>query len=239
LAERARSEVPGYEYDADRDRRWRAIVDDFCVLETKNEAAGVVPRLLQAGVRRVLEVGSNWGPVAARLGPRGVATICVELDAEVVRLAHRPAVRATAACLPFASASVDAVTAMNVLYFLARPAEAVAEARRVLRPNGIFVACTQMRDNDPELRDVVPGWGRPSTFDGDNAAAVVRGIFGDVQVETWDFVAYRFPDREAIAEYLAVFHKLPVDEARGRAALLPTPLALTKRGLYVWAKKNG
>ena len=236
MAGSAPSDVPGYEHDPDRDRRWRSIVERFCVLATRNEADGVVPRLLGAGVRRVLEVGSNRGPVAERLAARGVFTVCVELDADVVRLAHRPAVRATAARLPVADASVDAVSALNVLYFLPRPEEAVAEARRALRPSGLFVACTQRRDNDPELRDVAPGWGKPSSFDGDNAEAVVRHVFDDVEVEPWDVTAYRFPDRAAVAEYLAVFYKLPAEEARRRAATLPSPLALTKRGLYVWAR---
>ena len=169
---------------------------------------------------------------------RGVDTVCVELDAEIVRLAQEPAIRATAVCLPFADRSVDAVTALNILYFLGRPEEGVAEAKRVLRPGGIFVACTQMRDNDPELRDVAPGWGESSSFDGDNAEAIVRSVFGDVEVEPWDLVAYRFPDRDAIAEYLAVFYRLPEDEARRRAASLPCPLELTKRGVYAWAKKD-
>lgn len=239
MAGRTTTEVSGYDYDADRDRRWRSIVDRFCVLEAKNEADGVVPRLLQAGVQRVLEVGSHRGPVAERLVLHGVTTICVELDAEVVRLAHKPAVRATATRLPFADASVDAVTAMNVLYFLPQPEIAVAEAQRVLRSGGIFVASTQMRNNDPELRQVVTGWGEPTSFDGDNAADLVRSVFDDVHVEPWDVIAYRFPNRDAITEYLAVFCKLPADEARRRAAFLPSPLALTKRGIYVWATQRG
>jgi SAM-dependent methyltransferase len=233
------AEVLTYDYDAERDRRWRAIVDRFCVLDERNEADTVVPRLLEAGARRVVVVGSHWGPGAERLGPRGVATICVELDAEIVKLAHTPAVRATAASLPFRDASVDAVTAMNVLYFLEHPEDGVAEAHRVLRQGGLFVSCTQMRDNDPELRNVAPGWGEPQTFDGDNAEAVVRSVFEDVEVEPWDVVAYRFPDHDALAEYLAVFYKLPEDEARQRASSLPCPLDLTKRGLFVWATKHG
>lgn len=238
LAGQTTPEVPGYGYDPERDRRWRSIVDRFCVLDGTNEADAVVPRLLQSGVQRVLEVGSHRGPVAERLAPYGVTTICVELDADIVRLAHTPAVRATAARLPFIEACVDAVTALNVLYFLPRPGDAVAEARRVLRPGGIFVACTQMRDNDPELRNVAPGWGEPSSFDGDNAETVVRSVFDEVQVEPWDVIAYRFPDRPAITEYLTVFYKLPEVEARRRATSLPAPLSLTKRGLYVWATKS-
>lgn len=232
------ADVPGYDYDPERDRCWRTIVDRFCVLQTTNEADDVVPRLLGAGVRRVLEVGSHWGPVAERLAPRGVATVCVELDADVVRQAHTPAVRVTAERLPFSDASVDVVTALNVLYFLARPGNAVAEARRVLRPGGTFVACTQMRDNDPELRDVAPDWGAPGTFDGEDAGAIVRAVFEDVTVEPWDVVAYRLPDADAVSEYLAVFYRIPHDEARRRAATLPIPLTVTKRGVYIWARQR-
>jgi SAM-dependent methyltransferase len=229
------TDVPRYDYNRDREQRWRSIVDRFCALETKNEADFIVPRLLQAGVNHVLEVGSNRGPVAERLAPHGVTTICIELDAGIVRLAHKPAVQATADHLPFAAGSVDAVTAMNVLYFLPRPEEAVTEARRVLRPDGIFVASTQMRDNDPELREVAPGWGEPGTFDGEDAEEIVRTVFEDVTAERWDVVAYRLPDRAAIAEYLTVFYNLPDDEAQRRAATLPAPLPITKRGIYVWA----
>jgi SAM-dependent methyltransferase len=232
------SEVPQYVYDPERVRRWRSLVDRYCVLAMRNEADDVVPRLVDAGARLVLEVGSSWGPVAERLAPSGIAAICVELDGEAVKIAHRPTVQATAARLPFLDRSVDAVTALNVLYFLAKPEVAVAEARRVLRPGGLFVACTQMRDNDPELRDVAPGWGEPSTFDGDNAETIVRTAFDDVRLEPWDVVAYCFPDHDAISQYLAVFYQLREEEAQRRAALLPAPLALTKRGLYVWARRT-
>jgi SAM-dependent methyltransferase len=225
-------------FDSEREWRWQAIIARYCVLAIRNEADDVVPRLLQAGVHRVLEVGSNRGPVAERLAQHGVTTICVELDAQIVRLALKPAVRATCARLPFGDATIDAVTALNVLYFLAGPVEAVAEAWRVLRPGGIFVACTQMRDNDLELRDVAPEWGEGSSFDGDNAEAIVRSVFDDVWVEPWNVVAYRFPDRDAIAEYLAVFYKLAEAEAHRRAATLPSSLGLTKRGVYVWARRG-
>jgi SAM-dependent methyltransferase len=231
--------TPCYDYNPDRDRRWRALVDRYCALAERNEADMVVPRLLAVGVQRVLEVGSHWGPVAERLAPHGVTTICLELDAAVVRLAHPPAVRATAAVLPFADGVFDAVTALNVLYFLAEPTRAIAEARRVLRHGRTFVACTQMRDNDPEFRDVAPGWGASSSFDGEDAERIVRTVFDEVSVEPWDVVAYRLPDRAAVTEYLAVFYKLPHDEALRRAVTLPAPLTVTKRGVFVWATKRG
>lgn len=141
------------------------------------------PGFSARALQRVVEVGSNWGPVAERLAPREIVTFCVESDPDIVRSAHRPSVRATAARLPFANGSVDAVTALNVLHFLDNPEEGVAEAHRILRENGIFVACTQMRDNDPEFKDVIPGWGEPQTFEGENAEAVVGTAFDDVEVE--------------------------------------------------------
>jgi SAM-dependent methyltransferase len=229
--------VAGYDYNEERDRRWRTIVDRFCLLETKNEADEVAPRLVDGGARRVLEVGSHWGPMAERLAARGVEVVCLELDREIVRLAHRPAVRGTAAALPFADGSFDAVTALNVLYFLERPAEAIAEARRVLGEGGRFVACTQMRDNDPELRDVAPGWGEPGTFDGEDAPAIVASVFGEVEVEPWDLAAYRLPTRADVVDYVEVFCKIPRREAERRSAGLAAPLTITKRGVFVWGRR--
>jgi SAM-dependent methyltransferase len=228
-------EVVGYDYEADRDRRWREIVANFCVLEEQNEADAVVPRLMDAGHRRVLEVGSHWGPVAERVAAAGGSAVCLELNPDIAQLAHKPAVQGSAATLPFADGSFDAVTALNVLYFLERPEVAVEEAKRVLRPGGTFVACTQARDNDPELRDVAPGWGEPTTFDGENAEAAVRSVFDDVEVERWDVVAYRLPTTPDVIDYVEVFYKLPRAEAERRASGLEGPMSITKRGLFVWA----
>jgi SAM-dependent methyltransferase len=58
-----------------------------------------------------------------------------------------------------AAASVDSVAALYTLYHYADPRRPVAEARRVLRPGGLFVACAPNRDSDPELAEVVPDWG--------------------------------------------------------------------------------
>jgi SAM-dependent methyltransferase len=228
-----------YEHDADREQRWRTLIERCCVLaDERTEADHVAPLLLDQHPRWVVEVGSNRGPIAEHLSLTGVDAVCVELDPEVVRLAHRPAVQATADALPLLSESVDAVTAMNVLYFLDSPVDAVSEAHRVLRPGGVFVACTQARDNDLELRDVVPGWGAPTTFDGDNAESIVRSVFDDVTVERWDQVMYRFESPSDIAEYLVVHHRMAVDVAHAAARGLPCPFDLTKRGLFVWGRKT-
>jgi SAM-dependent methyltransferase len=233
-----RFEVVGYDYDAERDRRWRDIVANFGVLDEDNEADAVVPRLLARRCNRVLEIGSHWGPVAERFVAAGGQAVCLELNPEIARLAHRPVVQGSAALLPFADGSFDAVTALNVLYFLERPEVGVAEASRVLRPGGVFVACTQARDNDPELRDVAPGWGEATTFDGENAEAVVRRVFEDLDVERWDVVAYRLPTHADVVDYVEVFYKLPRAEAERRAGAVDGPLEITKRGLFVWAVKD-
>ena len=203
----------------------------------RTEADHVAPLLLGRRPRWVVEVGSSRGSIAERMARAGVDALCVDLDPDVIRLAHRPAIQASADALPLLDESVDAVTAMNVLYFLDSPVHAVAEARRVLRPGGVFVACTQARDNDPELRGIVPGWGAPTTFDGDNAESVARSTFGDVTVERWDQVVYRFESPADIAEYLNVHYRMTVDAAHDAARGRPCPFELTKRGLFIWARK--
>src|SRR5204862_6474799 len=129
----------------------------------------------------------------------------VDPDDEMLTETHRPAVKADLGWLPVAGGSVDAVAAVNCLYFLASPIDGVREAHRVLRAGGLFVASSPSRWNDPELEGIDPRWGRPSPFDSEDAPAIVSAVFGDVEIRPWELVAYRLPDRAAIADYLHGF----------------------------------
>src|SRR5207247_3515001 len=126
------------------------------------------------------------------------------------------------------SRSMAAVAALWVLYHLARPTEAIAEAWRVLRVGGLFVACSNRRDDAPEL--MPPS--EPTTFDAEDAPALVAEVFGDVEVQAWDEQLVELADRAEVRAYL-ICHLADPALADG----VTTPLRLTKRGALVWARK--
>jgi hypothetical protein len=108
---------------------------------------------------------------------------------------------------------------------------AIAEAWRVLRPGGLFLACTRARTSDPELTDGYP----PTTFDAEEAPDVVAAVFGKdaVEVISWDGPLLRLPDRDAIQRYLRTHYLSPAVVDR-----VSPPLMLTKRGCLVIASKD-
>ncbi len=89
-------------------------------------------------------------------------------------------------------------------------------------------ASTGPRRNDPELCEGYPA----TTFDAEEAPAIVADAFGDctLEVDRWDARLARLPDRTAIAAY-ARSHHLPAHTA-DRVSALATP---TKRGVLISA----
>ena len=63
---------------------------------------------------------------------------------------------------------------------------------------------------------------------------IVAGVFGDIEVETWRMVAYRPPDRAAVADYL---HGINVPDWAEKVDLLSPPVQITKSGAHVWASR--
>ena len=184
---------------------------------------GVAERLRAEGAGPVLDVGCGDGELA-RCGVPG----WIGLDR---RAAFGPSVVADAAALPIRTGSCGAVTALWCLYLLDEPEAAIDEARRVLRRDGLFAACTTARDDSPELLE----WfaePEPSTFDAEEAAAMVAAVFGDIEVDAWDGPFVHLPDREAVATYLRG-RGVPDDAAED----IPTPFVITKRGVLVWARR--
>jgi len=95
------------------------------------------------GRRQLLDVGCGPGHFVASAAAAGWRAVGLELAAEMCAAA-----RTTAACdvvqsdsvlLPFDTASMDAVTFINVLDHLVDPYGALAEAHRVLGPDGLLV----------------------------------------------------------------------------------------------------
>jgi SAM-dependent methyltransferase len=201
----------------------------------------VAARFAAAGARTVLDVGGGNGRLARLLPALSMRCLLLDLSPAMLDLARRPKARADGARLPAADASVDAVAALYTLYHYHDPLVPIREARRVLRPGGMFAACAANRDSDPELAHVIPGWGAASTFDGEDAAAIVASVFaapGDtVQTDPWDgpLVTLRsVPDAVACLRVYGLAGAVAADAA----ATLDLPLTLTKRGCVVYATKD-
>jgi hypothetical protein len=90
-----------------------------------------------------------------------------------------------------------------------------------------FAACAPNRDSTPELAHVIPGWGTGTTFDGEDAEAIVASVFsapGDtVETDPWDGPLVTLGSA--------------ADAAAGVAATLDLPMTLTMRGCVVYATK--
>ena len=134
--------------------------------------------------------------------------------------------------VPAPDEAFGGAAAVNCLYFLDDPAAALAEARRILRPGGLFVAATPCRYNDPELEGIDPRWGTASSFDAEDAPDLVAEVFGPVEVEPWSLTACVLPDREAVADYLHAFN---IPDWEAKATTIEPPFSITKVGAEVWA----
>jgi len=144
------SEVERY-YDRQVEHEWSR-------LERHPIEFGVTLRALEDYLPRppaaILDVGGGPGRYSIALAARGYVVTLVDLSANCIAFARRKAeeleiqlagsVRASAVDLgAFTDASFDAVLLMGPLYHLVRAedrARAVAEARRVLKPEGLLFA---------------------------------------------------------------------------------------------------
>lgn len=200
----------------------------------------VAARLVQAGARCVLDVGGGSGRLARLLPAQTMNCLVVDLSPTMLRLAPRPVVLADGSQLPITDACIDAVAALYTLYHYTDPLVPIREARRVLRPGGLFVACAPNRDSNPELASVLPDWGAGSTFDGEDAPAIVAAAFscpGDrVEVIPWDAPLLTLSTEEHAASFLRV-HGLSDYAANVAARTVSLPLTLTMRGCFVYATK--
>ena len=112
----------------------------------------------------VLDIASGDGVLAELLAPHAGRYVCVDTSARVVAAAserlrgHRNVeVReGDMHALPFEAASFDLVVLMHALTYAARPAQAVAEAARVLRPGGRLLLSSLARH---EHKAVVQAYG--------------------------------------------------------------------------------
>jgi SAM-dependent methyltransferase len=113
-----------------------------------------------AGATRVLDVGTGEGQIA-RLAQRQLGLTAIGIDPTLaqIQVAHQRGqasgfARATAARLPFASNTFDAVIACLVFEHIEDVDDAIAEVSRVLEPGGRFLFFL----NHPLLQTPNSGW---------------------------------------------------------------------------------
>jgi SAM-dependent methyltransferase len=228
-----------YDADPERYRLGMRVTAAHCAPGVDLQAR-IVEHLVAAGAITVLDAGCGDGAlaVAAAASPLRVIGLDAAVPMVEAARAHGPVVRGDITALPVAHASVDSIVEVNVLYHLDQPTIALREARRVLRPGGLFVAGTVARSDSPEL---APFWRTaPGTFDAEDAAGIVAGVFGAVTVDAWDAPLVTLPDREAVRDYLRA-RFVPPDEADQLADAIaargPLPLPVTKRGALLLARR--
>jgi len=118
---------------------------DYSPGRTWQSLATGIAALLQLG--DVLDVGSGDGAAASALAPYCRSLTCIDTNPRLIgaareRLRRFASVRTQVAdvhALPFRDASFDSVLMFHTLTYAERPARALAECARVLRPGGRLV----------------------------------------------------------------------------------------------------
>lgn len=220
-----------YELPDERVRAaWERLIGEYLICDPLEPE--LAERILASGAGAFLELGAATAPISRLLQPHGVD--CLAFDLNPPDGHFRPMVQGDLRALPFRDGSFDGVAAVNCLYFLADPVQAVAQAKAVLAPGGTFVASAPSRVHDPELAEVLEGWGTRGTFDAEDAAAIVGRVFDDIDARWWEVPAFHLPDHAAVVDYLVAF-KQP--EPERRAERVSAPVSVTKSGCDVWARR--
>jgi SAM-dependent methyltransferase len=128
-------------------------------------AVDLAQRLLSRSPTRVLEIAAGTGVVTRAMAsalPDGTSIVATDLNQAMLDQAatlrtSRPVEwrQADAMQLPFADATFDAVVCQFGVMFFPDKAKAFSEARRVLRPGGVFMFNVWDRIEDNEFADTV------------------------------------------------------------------------------------
>jgi SAM-dependent methyltransferase len=187
---------PDYDRHPGRFRLARSVLRRYALAPDVHQR--VARRFVVEGLTPVLDVGCGEGELAMHLP--GGAWVGVDVSAEMLARAPQPHHLAEATALPFADGSFRSVAVLYVLYHLAEPALALAEARRVLQSGGLVAVAAPSRQDSPEFADVLsPG---PLTFDAELAPEMLTEFFAEVEVERWNAPLVELPSREAVRDYL-------------------------------------
>lgn len=156
---RARQESAA-QYFRDNAARWHEI-RSLHISDTDVEQA-ILALLPPGGVQDLLDVGTGTGRMLEVAGPHAVRALGIDASREMLAVArvnleqaglrHCQVRLGDMYQLPLPSGSQDVVLIHQVLHFAEEPADAIAEAARVLRPGGLLVVADFARHDLEYLR---------------------------------------------------------------------------------------
>src|SRR5215510_2525311 len=128
-------------------------------------AVNLVNRLSSRSLSRVLEVAAGTGVVTRALAsalPESVSIVATDLNQAMLEQASVVGMKRTvewrqadAMQLPFRDETFDAVVCQFGVMFFPEKSKAFSEARRVLRPGGVFIFSVWDRISENEFADAV------------------------------------------------------------------------------------
>jgi len=128
-------------------------------------AADLATRLASRSLTRVLEIAAGTGVVTRALAsvlPKNVSIVATDLNQAMLDQASAVGTQravewrqADAMQLPFGDATFDAVVCQFGVMFFPEKSQAFSEARRVLRPGGVFIFNVWDRIEENEFIDTV------------------------------------------------------------------------------------
>lgn len=133
--------------------------------------------------------------------------------------------------MPFSDSSFGAALARHMLYHIPKPRLAIAEAARVIRDDGIFVATTNSSHSRPELQaahqEAVSELGGKlverisQVFDAETGEHELASSFYSVQTFNWSGIL-AFPDIPELLKYYSssAYYKMAFDSASDQKRLL-------------------
>jgi ubiquinone/menaquinone biosynthesis C-methylase UbiE len=172
------------------------------------------------GDETVIDIGCGNGNDLQRLHDEGHRGPLIGVDFSPGMLAAIPPETAARACgdavaLPLRSHCADVVAAMHMLYHVPIIPNALRDIRRVLRPDGVFIASTNsaasaeeliepwsaamVAAGGPSLREVSGG---PGLFTAENGTPMLAEVFADVTVKRTKTIT-RVPDARIVRDYVA------------------------------------
>ncbi|WP_420606558.1 ArsR/SmtB family transcription factor [Novosphingopyxis sp.] len=172
-AERARSAEAYFEAQADK---WDEI-RSFHVAEAQVEAA-MLAMIGTQDIGRLLDIGTGTGRMIELFGPRARAVCGIDKSPDMLRLARAKLdgdlqaelLQGDFNALPLADASMDMIVCHQVLHYAQAPERVIAEAARVLAPEG----CLMIVDFAPHELEELRG-----------AHAHARLGFSDAAIARW------------------------------------------------------